>query len=150
MATFKAAQIIGRPVADVFNTVIHLEEFPKWNPLRNPSGRRLDAGEIAEGSRFELEIKGFGTVHQELQHFEKNRSVRVVPHIAQLRGGHLFLFTDLGGGRTRIDHELEMTPRGVFTLMAPVMWLVGKKNLRETMAALQKHLDGSNAVVPAP
>ena len=61
MATYKLSQQIDRPVAEVFRTVIHLENFPKWCP-QNPGARRLSNGEIGEGSRFELEIKGFGMV----------------------------------------------------------------------------------------
>jgi hypothetical protein len=46
-------------VAEVFQAVIHIDDFPKWSP-QNPSARRLDGGEIGVGSRFEMEIKGFG------------------------------------------------------------------------------------------
>ena len=78
MAEYRISQVIRRPVADVFNTVIHLEQFPSWNPARNPSGRRVSGGEIGEGSRFELEIKGFGIVRQELQEFFRQHGVRSV------------------------------------------------------------------------
>jgi hypothetical protein len=32
MPTFTLSQYIDRPVADVFNTVIHVENFPAWSP----------------------------------------------------------------------------------------------------------------------
>ena len=140
MATYKLTQQIDRPVDEVFRTVIHLEGFPKWSP-QNPSARRLSNGEIGEGSRFELEIKGFGMVPEELREFELNRRVMVVPHIRQLSGGHRFIFTDLGGGNTRIDHELEMRPKGIFLLMMPIMWYTGKRNLHATIAALKAYLE---------
>ena len=63
MPVFKLTQTIRRPVDEVFNTVVHLEDFPKWSP-QNPSARRLDEGDIRNGSRFEMEIKGFGLVPQ--------------------------------------------------------------------------------------
>ena len=110
MAVFKLTQIIDRPVDEVFNTVIHLEDFPKWSP-QNPTATRLSDGEIGEGSRFEMEIKGFGLVPQTLEEFDRNRRLRVVPHIRQIAWGHRFIFSDLGG-RTRLDHEMEMTPKG--------------------------------------
>ena len=145
MATYKLTQHIDRPVGDVFRTVIHLEDFPKWSP-QNPSARRLSSGEIGEGSTFELEIKGFGMVHETLREFEPNRRVMVVPNISQLSGGHRFIFTDLGDGKTRIDHELEMQPKGIFKLMMPVMWATGKRNLQLTIAALKRYLEeGSGA-----
>lgn len=139
MPVFKLTQVIDRPVDEVFNTVIHLEDFPRWSP-QNPSARRISQGEIAEGSRFEMEIKGFGLVPQTLEEFDRNRRVRVVPHIKQIAGGHRFIFTDLGG-KTRIDHELEMTPKGIYTLMLPMMYLIGKRNLKLTIQALKEHLE---------
>ncbi len=147
MAVYRISQVIRRPVDVVFKTVIHIEQFPDWNPGRNPSARRLSGGEIANGALFELEIKGFGTVQQELQEFEINKSVRVVPHIKPFHGGHRFLFTDLRDGTTRIDHDIEMIPNGWFRLMLPVMMLTGISNLRATMRALQRHLDGSRDIV---
>jgi uncharacterized protein YndB with AHSA1/START domain len=141
MAVFKLTQFIDRPIEEVFNTVIHLEEFPRWSP-QNPSARRLSQGEIGEGSRFEMEIKGFGLVPQTLEEFERNARVRVVPHIKQLAGGHRFIFTDLGA-RTRVDHEMEMTPKGAFVLMLPVMYLVGRRNLKLTTGALKNYLEAA-------
>jgi len=146
MATFKVSQIINRPVEEVFQTAIHLENFPKWNPARNPSARRVSGGEIGEGSKFELEIKGFGMVPQTLEEFRKNKQVRVVPHIKQIAGGHRFIFTDLGDLLTRIDLELEMIPKGIFKLMTPILLATGKKSFLATIAAFQKHLDGTDAV----
>lgn len=139
MPVFKLTQTIRRPVDEVFNTVIHLENFPKWSP-QNPSARRLDTGEIRNGSRFEMEIKGFGLVPQTLEEFERNRRVRVVPHIKMLKGGHRFLFTN-ENGTTRIDHELEMTPKGLYVLMLPIMLAIGRRTVRITAKALQMHLE---------
>jgi uncharacterized protein YndB with AHSA1/START domain len=140
MPVFRLTQVIDRPVEEVFETVIHLEEFPKWSP-QNPSARRVSNGEIGEGSRFEMEIKGFGLVPQTLEEFDRNHQVRVVPHIKQLAGGHRFIFTDLGG-KTRIDHEMEMTPRGAYLLMLPMMYVIGRRNLKRTVAALKRYLEG--------
>ncbi len=139
MAIFKLTQIIKKPVEEVFDTVVHIENFPKWSP-RNPSARKLSEGEIGEGTRFELEIKGFGMVSQELQEFKRNRQVRVVPHIKMFTGGHRFIFT-AQSNNTRIDHEIEMNPKGFYILFAPIMWMTGKKNLKETIEALQKYLE---------
>ena len=45
------------------------------------------------------------------------------------------------GNRTRIDHELEMTPRGILKVFAPFMGVIGRKNLRGTAKALQEYLE---------
>lgn len=66
--------------------------------------------------------------------------MRIVPHIKQLEGGHRFRLS-AKADTTRVDHELEMRPKGAFALFAPVMGMVGRKNLRDTANALQAHLE---------
>ena len=141
MAVITRTQMINKPVEQVFETVVNLANFPKWNPT-TPSACKLSPGEIGEGTRFELEIRGFGKVPQELREFEKNKRVRLVPSMRFLSGGHRFLFTAQGGA-TRIDHQLEVTPKGIFKIFSPFMGMMGAKNLRDTAAALQRYLERS-------
>ena len=139
MAVQKLTQVIRKPVEEVFGTVIDVANFPRWNPT-TPSARKLTAGPTGEGTQFELEIKGFGKVLQELQEFRPNQQVRIVPHFKVLTGGHRFIFTADRNG-TRIDHELEMTPNGIFKIFIPFMGIMGRKNLRDTANALQRYLE---------
>jgi len=139
MAFIKHSQVINKPVEEVFKAVVDVANFPKWNPT-TPSARKVTTGEIGEGTRFELEIRGFGKVAQELREFDRNKRVRIVPSMKFLSGGHRFLFT-AQGAMTRIDHELEMTPKGMFTILTPFMGLMGRKNLRDTANALQRYLE---------
>ena len=139
MALVKRTQVINKPVEEVFQTVIDVVNFPKWNPT-TASARKLSPGQIGEGTRFELEIRGFGKVPQELKEFVRNERVRIVPTMSVMSGGHRFVFTAQGAS-TRIDHELEMTPKGLFKIFSPFMEMMGKKNLRETANALQKYLE---------
>ena len=135
MAILTRTQIIKAPVGEVFGTVIDGGNFAGWNPTIRAS-RRLDGGEIGEGTRFEWDLRGFGKVVQVLREFDRNKQVRIVPHIKMLSGGHRFRFTPQDDA-TRIDHELEMTLRGPFRLFAPTMAMIGRKNLRDTANALQ-------------
>ncbi len=57
-----------------------------------------------------------------------------------LEGGHRFSFTAQGNG-TRIDHELVMLAKGWFRLFSPLMAMIGRKNLRDTANALQRHFE---------
>ena len=70
----------------------------------------------------------------------RNERVRIVPTMSVMSGGHRFVFTAQGAS-TRIDHELEMTPKGLFKIFSPFIGMMGKKNLRETANALQKYLE---------
>src|SRR5438105_3013218 len=101
MPVLKLTQVIERPVAEVYNVVIDVENFPKWNPTTK-SAKKLSSGEIGPGTQFELEIKGFGKVPQELQEFERDKRVFLVPQMKMMGGGHRFLFTAQGNA-TRID-----------------------------------------------
>jgi uncharacterized protein YndB with AHSA1/START domain len=139
VALITRTQVIERPVEEVFATVIDGGNFAAWNPTIT-SSRRLDDGEIGNGSRFEWKLRGFGKVVQELQEFTRNERVRIVPQLKSLSGGHRFLFSE-EGGRTRVDHELEIEPRGLFRPFAPMVARIGRKNLRDTAAALQAHLE---------
>jgi Polyketide cyclase / dehydrase and lipid transport len=141
MPVYKLRQIINRPVSAVFETVIRVERFPEWSPKNHKSARRLTDGEIGEGARFELEIKGFGKIHNHLAEFERNKRVNVVPDIEMMGGGHRFLFTAEGSDATRIDHEVEMLPKGIFKLMTPFIFRMGKKNVDEVTAALKAYLE---------
>jgi Polyketide cyclase / dehydrase and lipid transport len=139
MATVRRTQVIDRPPADVFAAIVDLESYPSWNPTTKRA-RKLSEGETGEGTRFELAIRGFGTTIQELRGFEHDRRVTLVPHVRALSGGHTFVLTPVDG-RTRVDHELEMTPRGAWRVLAPRIPLLGRRNLRETASALQAWLE---------
>jgi uncharacterized protein YndB with AHSA1/START domain len=112
LVVIRRTQVIDRPVDTVFAVVVDGGHYDRWNPTVKTS-RRVDDRDIGEGTTFEWRLKGFGNVVQQLQEFELNRRVRIVPHIKTLAGGHRFVFTPQDGS-TRIDHELEMLPRGAF------------------------------------
>jgi hypothetical protein len=140
VAIIKRTQVVNASVENAFDTVIDAGSFASWNPTIRAS-RQLDDGPIAEGTRFEWDLRGFGKVVQELREFDRNRQVRIVPHMKQIEGGHRFRLI-AQGAQTRIDHELEMKPKGAFLLFAPMMGMIGRKNLRDTANALQTHLEG--------
>jgi hypothetical protein len=43
-----------------------------------------------------------------------------------IQGGHRFIFTT-EGDKTRIDHDLEMEPRGLLKLFGPLMGVMARK-----------------------
>jgi uncharacterized protein YndB with AHSA1/START domain len=137
---YKATQVIKAPVEKVFNTVIEIENFPKWNPSTSVT-RKISSGPAKKGSEFEMKIRGFGLVKQTLDEFEANKQVMIVPHIKMLGGGHRFIFKKLGDNETQVDHEMIMIPKGIFKLFSPMMKSMGKKNVDELAACLQKYLE---------
>jgi uncharacterized protein YndB with AHSA1/START domain len=139
VAIIKRTQIVNAPVEDVFQTIADGGSFASWNPTIRAS-RQLDDGAVGEGTRFEWDLRGFGKVVQELREFDRNRQLRIVPQMKQMQGGHRFRFSRQGE-QTRIDHELEMRPKGAFVLFAPMMGMIGRKNLRDTANAIEQRME---------
>ena len=139
MAVITRSQVINAPIEAVFDTIVDGGNFASWNPTIR-SSRRLDDRLPGEGARFEWNLRGIGAVVQQLQEFRRPDRVRIVPQMKALAGGHRFTLTAQGPS-TRVDHELEMRPTGAFIVMAPIMGLIGRKNLKDTANALRAHLE---------
>jgi uncharacterized protein YndB with AHSA1/START domain len=78
MALITQTQVIDAPIDRVFDTVIDVGNYAAWNPPIT-AARRLDEGELRDGSRFERQLQGFGVAIQEFQEFERNARVRFRP-----------------------------------------------------------------------
>jgi len=146
MALITQTQVIDAPIDRVFDTVIDVGNYAAWNPTIT-AARRLDEGELHDGSRFEWQLKGFGVAIQEFQEFERNARVRFVLQTRRYFGAHRFRFSEQGRG-TRIDHELEMVPRGILRLLWPMIARNGRRNLRQTVEALQTYIEGTRPALP--
>src|SRR6516164_7558878 len=133
MGFITRTQFIEKTVDEVFAVVVDGASWADLCPTVGAS-RRLDAGPIGNGARFEWKLRGAGKVVQEFQEFEPNTRVRFVTHAKPMKGGHLFCFSFQGEG-TRIDHEVEVRPKGVFILFAPMMARIGRKDLTDTANA---------------
>ena len=83
MPTFKLTQTIDAPVAEAFRVVSDLTTFPEWNPTTK-TVEKLSDGEPANGTMYRMAIRGFGKSKMELQEFDLNRQVRLVPQLAEM------------------------------------------------------------------
>ena len=142
MALITRTQFIKKPVDEVFSVLADVGSWAEWNPTIR-SSRWLDDQTIGNGARFEWGLRGLGMVVQELQEFEPNVQLRIVTDLKPVKGGHRFRLT-ANGDATRIDHELEITPRGIFRLFGPMMVMNGRRNLRDTANAIEAYFKGTN------
>jgi hypothetical protein len=140
MALITRTQFIKNPVDEVFDSLADLGSWAEWNPTIR-SSRWLDDPPHGNGSRFEWGLRGLGKVVQELGEYKLNVQMRIVTDLKPVKGGHRMHFTP-NGLATRIDHELEVTPRGVFKLLGPMLVMNGRRNLRATADAIQTHFEG--------
>ena len=139
MAVITRTQVINKPVDEVFDLLADLGSWAKWNPTIR-SSRWVDDQTIGNGARFEWGLRGIGKVVQELGEFEPNVRLRIVTDLKPVKGGHRLRLT-ANGDTTRVDHELEIVPRGIFRLLAPMLVANGRKNLRDTANAIQNHFE---------
>src|SRR5215471_9294079 len=141
MAVIARTQVINKPVEEVFDLLADAGSYAKWNPTIQ-SSRWVDDPPHGNGARFEWGLRGLGKVVQELGEFEPPVQVRIVTDLKPAKGGHRFRLT-ANGDATRIDHELEITPRGIFRLLGPLLVKNGRKNLRDTANAISTHFEGA-------
>jgi hypothetical protein len=141
VAVITRTQVINKPVEEVFDLLADLGSWAKWNPTIR-SSRWLDDQPHGNGARFEWGLRGLGMVVQELGEFEPHVQLRIVTDLKPVKGGHRFRLT-ANGDATRIDHELEITPNGIFRLFAPMLIMNGRKNVRDTANAIDAHFEGA-------
>jgi Polyketide cyclase / dehydrase and lipid transport len=119
MALITQTQVIDAPIDRVFDTMIDAGNYAAWNPTITAS-RRLDEGELRDGSRFEWQLKGFGTVIQEFREFERNARIRIVLQTKRYSGGH---------------QGLNLAQDGQCSIKPPLPILYVRKNLRQNVTA---------------
>ena len=142
MAILTRTQLIKKPADEVFNVLADAGSWAEWNPTIR-SSRWLDDQTIGNGAKFEWGLRGLGKVIQELGEFEPNVQLRIVTDLKPVKGGHRFRLT-ANGDATRIDHELEIIPRGIFRLFGPMMVMNGRRNLRDTANAIEARFKGTD------
>ena len=141
MAVITRTQVINKPVEEVFDLLADLGSWAKWNPTIR-SSRWVDDQPHGNGARFEWGLRGLGKVVQELGEFKPHVHLRIVTDLKPVKGGHRMRLTG-NGDATRIDHELEITPNGIFRLFAPMLIMNGRKNVRDTANAINSHFEGA-------
>ena len=141
MAVITRTQVINKPVEEVFDVLADLGSWAKWNSTIR-SSRWVDDPPHGNGARFEWGLRGLGEVVQELQEFEPHVQLRILTDLKPVKGGHRMRFTS-SGDATRIDHELEIIPRGIFRLFGPMLVMNGRRNLRDTANAIDTRFEGA-------
>jgi len=141
VAVITRTQVINKPAGEVFDVLADLGSWAEWNPTIR-SSRWVDDQPHGNGARFEWGLRGLGKVVQELGEFKPHVHLRIVTDLKPVKGGHRMRLTG-NGDATRIDHELEITPNGIFRLFAPMLVMNGRRNLRGTANAISTHFEGA-------
>ena len=139
MATVKFSSTIGRPAEDVFDLVANVGRNPEWCPGFT-GAERLTAGPIGRGTAFRTAMRGMGDLEIRITEYERPRRLWFVGAASAVEIGHGFVFTPDGAG-TRVDQRIDVRPKGLLRLAAPLMALTLKRRILTNTAALKAYLE---------
>jgi uncharacterized membrane protein len=142
MARIDGAVVIKRPVAEVFDFVADERNEPRYNPgIRRVE--KLSPGPIGRGTRFRAEAVTLRrTVGMTIQYTVYERPRRLASSIdmaaADIAGTLRF---DPVSGSTRMSWSWELRPRGLYSLLAPVIVPLGRRAEQTNWRRLKRFLE---------
>ena len=137
-------QTIDCNLEDAFQTATDAENYPVWNPLIIEV-TPLTGDKVDLGAQFIVKIPKFGNETMEVTDFRPNESVTYSPISRMLAGFHRWDFTEQDG-KTRVDHTVKMSLKGVFRLLlplTPLLKMLMSRNTRTDATSLQLYLEKS-------
>lgn len=134
--------MIAKPPEQLFDYIADARHQRRWNPVCKAM-EQTTPGTIGLGTRFRGSFQSVGEMDVEITEYERPNRLfhRAYPWLADVT--HLWEFTPTDGG-TRLEQQGEMRPKGWGWLMAPLMPLIVRRNLRDTAVALTRELERDN------
>jgi hypothetical protein len=97
-------------------------------------------GPLAVGSRWRGDIERVGKVDVELMEYERPRRAKHIARPWMAEAHHVWEVDPLPGG-CRLTQHGDMRPRGAGWLMAPLMPLIVRRQLRDCAVSLKRALE---------
>ena len=135
-----ATVIIDRSIAEAFALLADLTTHPTWSP-DVLSASKITDDPVGLGTRFQFELKGIGKGEPEITEYDEPTRVQFSGRIRMGDTRHLFSLMTVGE-RTRVDQVLEMRPRGLWWLLAPVMAMMMRRGVRANASGLERYFQG--------
>ena len=139
MPTFRFSHIVRGSVEDVFAIVADLTHAPEWDNRVRGVTQATD-GPIGEGTAFEMDDGRTETMRIEVVDYKP--PIRVT-HMARTRfaaASHEYNLTS-EKDRTRIDHVLNVRPRGFGFLLRPLISKMARSDLELAAAKIEEFLE---------
>ena len=136
-------QIVDCKVEDAYNAVVETMKIPEWNP-QVLTVIPTSSEAVEKGAQFVFKLKKIGNQTMEITDLQPGKSVTYSPVSSMFAGGHQWSFSE-NNGKTQIDHTAEMSLKGVFLLLFPLIPLLNMMNkqiTRSDAASIQAHLEG--------
>jgi uncharacterized protein YndB with AHSA1/START domain len=142
MAQIQGELVINRPIHEVFDFVADERNKPRYNP-RIHRAEKLSPGPIGPGTRFRAEAVTLGrTTGMTIEYtaYERPRRLASSIHMPAADIVGTLRFDPVPGG-TRMSWSWEMRLRGLYTLLAPIIVPVGRRQEHANWAGLKRFLE---------
>lgn len=143
--------VIKRPVEDVFERLININDYSKWMPKSGVfiMSKQTSNGPVGKGTTF-YDRGRMGTFRGEVSHFEKPTKVAFRETLRwfgmRVMEGRPEYLLEADDGGTRVHHVSEGQLYGIFKLMQPMTAIIARGERKRTVNALKKSLESSPKV----
>ena len=149
MATVRLSSVIERPAEEIFDLVADIRRNPEWCPAFGEA-EKLTAGPVGPDTEFRTSLRGMGDLQIGITQYQRPWRIWFTTGAKMAEIRHNFVFTP-GEGGTYVEQEVDVRPRGVLRLVAPVMARMLKRSIQSNTAALKTYLEsGAQAGAVAP
>lgn len=130
---------IARPPIEVFDLLSDITRNAEWSP-GFAGAKKTTAGPIRRGTAFTAVAKGMGTLKIQIEEYQRpvRLGFRAAAPAAQI--SHYFTLTAQAAG-TRVAQRIDVRPQGPRRIIAPILALMLKRNIRRNTADLTRYLE---------
>ena len=132
--------VIARSAPEVFDYVADAGLQRSWNALVRAMEPASD-GPLGVGARWRGDIARVGKVEVAIVEYDRPRRAVHVARPWMAEAVHVWEVEDLGGACRLVQHG-DMRPRGAGWLLAPLMPVIVRRQLRDCAASLKRELEG--------
>ncbi len=142
MIRTKSELHVAAPPEVVFDRLVDQRNEVHWNPMTVEMTKTTD-GEVASGTRFEGKMKRVGPMHMVVTDYDRPRAFK---SSGGSRGADVEYAATLepADGGTRIRSLLEIEPKGMTKLFAPIMARQVPKQEEESMQSFKRWVESSS------
>jgi uncharacterized protein YndB with AHSA1/START domain len=149
VATLTFSSFIERPADEIFDLLADIRRNPEWCPGFT-GAEKLTAGPVGPDAVFRTSMRGTGNLQIRITRYDWPRRIGFTASANPAEIKHNFTLVP-GPDGTLVEQEIDVRPKGVLRVVAPLMALMLKRNIQSNTAALKAYLESgghARAVTP--
>jgi hypothetical protein len=142
MADIEGEIVINGPAEVVFDTVADERNEPRYN-ARVRNVEKVTAGPIGTGTKFRAQTVRMGRAAKMIivyTEFDRPRQLASATHMSSMDFHGIFTFDPVPEG-TRMRWSWNVQPRGLLSLIRPLILRVGRRQEHTIWSALKRHIE---------